>query len=134
MSVFTEKANGFMFTPEMAMQFDMLLQDDNYGQARVKTTSVLINYILISQNPINVKLHQILSILAPSADDLYSVRKATNAVIQMEQHIDPRIRNLEIDSSLAESIRSKINPDQSVMTLQELVDTVSSYPNFFPVQ
>lgn len=31
MTILAEKANGFKFTPEMAMQFDMLLQDDNYG-------------------------------------------------------------------------------------------------------
>lgn len=134
MGLFTQKANGFMFTPEMAQMFDMLLQDDNYGLEKVKTDSVLLNYILISQNPINVKLHQMLSIIAPSKDDQYSVRQATNALIRLEQHLDPRIRNLEVDSSLAESIRNKVNPELNFLNLQELVDGVASSPNFYPIQ
>lgn len=118
----------------MAQQFDLLLQDDNYGDTKVKMQSVLINYILISQNPINVKLHQILAIIAPSPDDQYSVRKLTNTLIRMEQQIDSRIKNLEIDPSLSESIRSKFGPEQIGLTLQEVVDMVASFPNFFPIQ
>lgn len=134
MSLLTQKANGFMFSLEMAQMFDMLLQDENYGLEKVKTDSVLLNYILISQNPINVKLYQMLSIIAPSKDDQYSVRQATNALVRLEQHMDPRIRNLELDSSLAEGIRAKMNPELNYLNLQELVETVNSSPSFYPIQ
>lgn len=62
-------SNNFKFNQQMAEQFDMLLQDENYGKTLVSVSSVMVNYILISQLPIHMKVHMMLNVIAPKDDD-----------------------------------------------------------------
>lgn len=134
MAALVVKSNKFAFNQQMAEQFDMLLQDEHYGKARVSLQSVLVNYILISQLPINMKLHQMLCVLAPSEDDQYSVRKATDTLIRLEHHLDNRIQQLARDPSLSELVRSKANSDSNSLSKMEMVELITNSTNFFAVQ
>lgn len=63
-----------MFSRASAIKFDNILAQDNYGQLDSKLVTVLVNYILITDTPVDDKLNNILNIFGIQDEQCLSIR------------------------------------------------------------